>query len=79
MKKYILLSTIAVALLAGMSSCKKCTKCKVDYFTKAADGSTSYTHPQVCGDNNAVKFEEERMRNAFEVTGNVSCIRGKKE
>ncbi len=79
MKKYILLGCALTTLMIGATACKKCTKCKVDYFTKDKDGNTSYTHPQLCGDNNAVKFEEERMHNAFDVTGNVTCVRGKKE
>jgi hypothetical protein len=79
MKKYIVLGCLSVAMVAAMSSCKRCTKCKVDYFTKDKDGNKSYTHPQVCGDKNALNFEEDCMHNAYDVTGSVTCERAKKE
>lgn len=77
MKKYIYITFLAVLAVGCFASCKKCTKCKVTYTVPAADGTTGYEHPEVCGTKIEVENEEMQFNNAYRVAGTISCERTK--
>lgn len=77
MKKIALYSVILVGLAGGLSSCKKCTQCRVDYPTPRPDGTTYYEHPELCGNKFEIQSEEERFYSAYNTVGAVNCTRKK--
>ncbi len=71
----ILTKIICLAVLVTLSftSCKRCVKCRVDYFTPDAKGNTFYEQNEACGNAQDIKRERDNMETAYKSVGNVSC------
>jgi hypothetical protein len=64
MKKVILILAMGAFIVAGFSSCKKCTTCVVKL-----NGATFYTYPETCGSAKEIDDFKAAAETTYTSTG----------